>query len=135
MARRDKTFLLRLSSKEHTTLKRNAAKMGMSVSKYIRFAAIKSENLKIVTIDTTPLKTLSLELTRHGVNLNQFMKFLNTYGVDAYNEKNANQILATEGEAFLRVMDALADLRREAAKRQVYILDEENSDGKNGESD
>lgn len=122
MARREKAILLRLSSSEYTRLKRKAAKMGMNVSAYIRFAAIESDNLQIITIDTTPLERLNYELTKQGVNLNQLMKFLNSYGVDAYNAQETSRILAREGNAFLQVMDALADLRHEAAKHRVYIL-------------
>ena len=123
MARREKAILLRLSSKEHATLKRKAAKMGMSVCSYIRFAAVESDNLKVVTIDTAPLEKLQYELTKQGVNLNQFMKFLNTYGVDAYNAKEAKQVLAREGDAFLKVIDTLADLKEEAERHRVHILD------------
>lgn len=123
MARREKAILLRLSSKEHAMLKRKAAKMGMSVCGYVRFAAVESDNLKVVTIDTAPLEKLQYELTKQGVNLNQFMKFLNTYGIDAYNAKEAQQVLNREGAAFLKVMDALADLKKEAERHRVYILE------------
>lgn len=126
MARREKSILLRLSSSEYATLKRKAAKMGMNVSAYIRFATIESDNLRIVTVDTTPLEKLCYELTKQGVNLNQLMKFLNSYGVDAYNAQETSRMLAREGDAFLRVMDALGDLRNEAAKHRVYILKKDN---------
>lgn len=82
--------------------------------------------LGIVTVDTTPLEKLCYELTKQGVNLNQLMKFLNSYGVDAYNAQETSRMLAREGDAFLRVMDALGDLRNEAAKHRVYILKKDN---------
>lgn len=134
MARREMTIKFRLSSAEYAALKRNAAKMKMTVSEYIRFTAVHSDNLEIVTINTAPLEKLSLELTRQGTNLNQFIKFLNTYGADAYSEQRASQILTQEGEAFLRVVCALADLRHEAAKRRVYILNDSSDESVDNDS-
>lgn len=119
---RNRQIKLYLTERERNTLKRKAKKMGMTVSAYIRFAALESANLQITVIDTTPLEKLGYELTKQGVNLNQLMKFLNTYGVDAYNEEEAKRMLSLEGEAFLKVLAALADLKGEAARHNVHIL-------------
>lgn len=78
MVRRDKVIRSRVTDAERKTLLRKAKKMGMTISDYIRFAAIESDNLNITVIDTAPLKKLGYELTKQGVNLNQYMKFLNT---------------------------------------------------------
>lgn len=132
MEKRDKVIRSRVTSSEREMLRRKAKKMKMTISDYIRFAAIEADNLNVVTIDTTPLERLGYELTKQGVNLNQLMKFLNSYGVDAYNAQETSRMLAREGDAFLRVMDALSDLRREAAKHRVYIM---KSDGEVFEDD
>ena len=122
MQNRDTVVRCRVTKAEREMLRRKAAKMKMSVSQYIRFTAIESDNLQVVTIDTTPLQKLGFELTKQGTNLNQLMRFLNTYGVDVYNAKETNRMLAREGQAFLQVMDALSDLKREASKHRVVIL-------------
>lgn len=119
---RNRQIKLYLTERERNTLKRKAKKMGMTVSAYIRFAALESDNLQITVINTTPLEKLGYELTKQGVNLNQLMKFLNTYGADAYNEEEAKRMLSLEGEAFLKVLAALADLKGEAARHNVHIL-------------
>lgn len=126
MVRRDKVIRSRVTDAERKTLLRKAKKMGMTISDYIRFAAIESDNLNITVIDTAPLKKLGYELTKQGVNLNQYMKFLNTYGGHAHNAEEAEHILGREGDVFLRVMEALGDLKREAERHRVYILDEED---------
>lgn len=126
MVRRDKVIRSRVTDAERKTLLRKAKKMGMTISDYIRFAAIESDNLNITVIDTAPLKKLGYELTKQGVNLNQYMKFLNTYGGHAHNAEEAERILGREGDVFLRVMEALGDLKREAERHRVYILDEED---------
>lgn len=131
MARRDKVIRSRVTEAERKILLRKAKKMGMTISDYIRFAAIESDNLNITVIDTAPLKRLGYELTKQGVNLNQYMKFLNTYGGPAHNAEEAERILSREGDAFLRVMEALGDLKQEAERHRVYILDEEG-DGDDG---
>lgn len=134
MTRREKTFLIRVSEKELATLRRRAAKAGMSVSEYIRFVAIESDDLQVVTIDTAPLRKLGFELTKQGTNLNQFMRFLNTYGVDVYNADETKRLLENEGMAFLRVMESLRDLKREAELHHVKILTE-SSTGKETEAE
>ena len=128
MQNRDTVVRCRVTKAEREILRRKAAKMKMSVSEYIRFAAIESDNLQVVTIDTAPLKKLGFELTKQGTNLNQFMRFLNTYGVDAYNAEQATRVLEKEGTAFLRVMESLRDLKHESERHRVTILAEDFND-------
>lgn len=128
MQNRNMVVRCRVTKAEREILRHKAAQMNMSISEYIRFAAIESDNLKVVTIDTTPLRKLGFELTKQGTNLNQFMRFLNTYGVDAYNANEAKQILEKEGAAFLRVMESLGDLKRESERHRVVILTNDSND-------
>lgn len=128
MQNRDMVVRCRVTKAEREILRRKAAKMKMSISEYIRFVAIESDDLQVVTIDTVPLRKLGFELTKQGTNLNQFMRFLNTYGVDAYNADEAKLVLEKEGAAFLRVMESLRDLKRESARHRVTILEDESND-------
>ena len=77
---KDKAILVRVSEEERNVLKQRAANAGVSVSDLVRLALVYSDRLTIQTIDISPLRDLCYELTKQGTNLNQFMKFLNTYG-------------------------------------------------------
>ena len=84
VAKRETAVLIRLSEREKRTLKRKAANYGMTVSDYARTLLINSDDATIKVIDTEPLKKAAHELAKQGTNLNQFMKFLNTYGVNVF---------------------------------------------------
>lgn len=124
---------VRVTDKERKTIKRKAAKLGMTVSEYVRTALIHSDNLNITMIDTTPLEKLETELQKQGVNLNQLMKFLNTYGVDAYNADETFRILTREEGMLLKVSDTIAQFSEAAAQHHVYITDRDFTD--EGEDD
>lgn len=124
---------VRVTEKERKTIKRKAAKLGMTVSEYVRTALIHSDNLNINMIDTTPLEKLETELQKQGVNLNQLMKFLNTYGVDAYNADETFRILNYEEGMLLKVSDTIAQFSEAAAQHHVYITDRDFTD--EGEDD
>lgn len=68
-ARRERT------NKERQILKRKAKKVGLTVSDFVRSSLIHSDNLTITVIDTSVLNKTLFELHKHGVNLNQLMKF------------------------------------------------------------
>lgn len=71
-------FELRLTTREKEILKRKAKKVGLIVSDFVRSSLIHSDNLTINVIDTSVLSKTLFELHKHGVNLNQLMKFCNT---------------------------------------------------------
>ncbi len=127
MSPKEKTILIRVSKEERERLRRNAAKAGMSVSAYIRAVAINSPDSRVVTIDTEPLRRLRAEVHKHGVNLNQLMRFLNTYGLDVFNEKSVAPILEDERDTFLQIRTALQSLSKEARKQHVVIRLESES--------
>ena len=95
----------------------------MTISEYVRTTLIYSDNLNITMIDTTPLKKIETELKKQGVNLNQLMKFLNTYGVDVYNADRTFRVLTREGDMLLKVSDTIAQFSEAAAQHHVYITD------------
>ena len=90
VAKRETAVLIRLSEREKRTLKRKAANYGMTVSDYARTLLINSDDATIKVIDTEPLKKAAHELAKQGTNLNQFMKFLNTYGVKVFDPAEAS---------------------------------------------
>lgn len=135
MQRKDKAVLIKMSENERKTLKRKAKKLGMTVSEYVRTALIHSDNLNITMIDITPLEKVATELQKQGVNLNQLMKFLNTYGADAYNADETLRVLTREGDLYLKVSDAIAQLCEEVERHHVYITDRNFEDAEVADED
>ena len=121
MAKRETAVLIRLSEREKKTLKRKAANYGMTVSDYVRTLLINSDDATIKVIDTEPLKKAAHELAKQGTNLNQFMKFLNTYGAKVLDPEEAKRVLEKEVSSFSEIMEALAALRREADRNNVHL--------------
>ena len=121
VAKRETAVLIRLSEREKRTLKRKAANCGMTVSDYARTLLINSDDATIKVIDTEPLKKAAHELAKQGTNLNQFMKFLNTYGVNVFDPEEAKLVLQKEVSSFSEIMEALAALRREADRNNICL--------------
>lgn len=121
VAKRETAVLIRLSEREKRTLKRKAANYGMTVSDYARKLLINSDDATIKVIDTEPLKKAAHELAKQGTNLNQFMKFLNTYGVNVFDPEEAKLVLQKEVSSFSKLMEALAALRREADRNNIHL--------------
>lgn len=106
-----------MTEHEKEALKRKAAKNGMTVSEYARTLLANSDDATIRVIDTEPLRKAAHELAKQGTNLNQFMRFLNTYGSNALDHEEAKVVLGKEVAAFSEIMEALASL----AERQQAI--------------
>ena len=133
MSKKEKNILIRVTDKEREIIKRKAARLGMTVSEYVRTTLIHSDNLNITMIDVGPIEKIATELHKQGVNLNQLMKFLNTYGIDAYNAEETFRVLTHEGDMFLNVSDVLGQLCEEAARYKVYITDHDFSEDDEGD--
>lgn len=131
VAKRETAVLIRLSEREKRTLKRKAANYGMTVSDYARTLLINSDDATIKVIDTEPLKKAAHELAKQGTNLNQFMKFLNTYGAGALDPDEARTVLGKEVAVFSEIMEALAALRREADRNNVHLKIEDFDNAEN----
>lgn len=84
-------------------------------------AVLTSDDVSIKVIDTEPLKKAAHELAKQGTNLNQFMKFLNTYGVKVFEPGEAKRVLEKEVSSFSEIMEALAALRREANRNNIHL--------------
>jgi hypothetical protein len=92
----------------------------MSVSDYVRKMLIHGD-CDVTVISTDALDAIDLELTRQGTNLNQLMKFLNTYGERAYDADEVARVLDHEYEVHEQVRSALISLRHEAEAHHVII--------------
>ncbi len=134
MENREIWLKVRVTDEEREIIKRKAAKLGMTVSEYVRTALIHSDNLNITMIDISPVEKIAAELHKQGANLNQLLRFLNTYGVDAYNADETLRVLTREGDMFLKVSDALGQLCEEARRHKVYITAHDFSEGEDEES-
>lgn len=108
------------TEKERESIRRNAKRAGIKMGEYAR-AVLTSDDVSIKVIDTQPLKKAAHELAKQGTNLNQFMKFLNTYGIKVFDVREAQRVLAREVETFMEVAEALAALRREADRNNIQI--------------
>lgn len=108
------------TEKERESIRRNAKRAGMKMGEYAR-AVLTSDDVSIKVIDTKPLKKAAHELAKQGTNLNQFMKFLNTYGVKVFDPDEAKRVLEKEVSTFSEIMEALAALRREADRNNVHL--------------
>lgn len=121
MQKKEARVEVRMTDREKKTLKRKAAKCEMTVSEYARTLLIHSDDVTIKVIDTEPLKKAAHELAKQGTNLNQFMKFLNTYGVKVFDPEEAKRVLEKEVSSFSEIMEALAALRREADRNNIHL--------------
>lgn len=118
---RDKQIKVYVTERKRTALKRKAEKSKLTVSEYARQSLIHSSNLSIIRIDITPFDKTLFELRKQGANLNQLVKYLNTYGADAYEKDAANRVYERLGVTYQGVTGALIKLRREAEKHKVVI--------------
>lgn len=118
------------TEKERESIRRNAKRAGMKMGVYAR-AVLTSDDVSIKVIDTEPLKKAAHELAKQGTNLNQFMRFLNTYGSNALDHEEAKAVLGKEVAAFSEIMEALAALRREADRNNVHLKIEDFDNAEN----
>ena len=125
---KDKAILVRVSEEDRNVLIQRAANAGVSVSDLVRLALVYSDRLMVRTIDISPLRKLYFELTKQGTNLNQFMKFLNTYGGDAYNKSAAKQLIERNGDLLFRIGDAMTAFEHEAERGGILIIHPEEDE-------
>ena len=125
---RNRQVKFRVTDDEYETLCKKAKQHGMSIAKYIRDMLINASDKPAPTIDITPLLSIDHELKKQGANLNQLMHFLNENGIKGYNEDEVRRALGLKGEAYLKVANAIGDLRDEAEQHHVVILIRKHDD-------
>lgn len=126
MSQRNKYLKIRVSEKEKTILLSKARKAGVNVSEFIRATSIHSDDSQIRIIDVKPLRDFLFELTKQGTNLNQFMKFLNTYGVERLSMSQAYRVLDDEKNIFERGKNMLIGLQKELERHNIYLTKEQD---------
>lgn len=119
---RNRQINFRVTDDEYKVLYKKANRHGMSMTKYIREMLIYANEQPLPTIDITPLLSISHELKKQGTNLNQLMHFLNANGIKGYNEHEVRRVLGFKGEAYLKVANAIGDLRDEASQHRITLL-------------
>ena len=107
---------------------RFAERRSGTICRYIREALIHASARPSPTIDVSPLLSIDHELKKQGTNLNQLMYFLNANGIEGYNADEVRHVLGLKGEAYLKVANAIGDLRDEAERHHVTILAEDSND-------
>ena len=111
---------IRVAPHERDLLRKKAKRARLSVSEYVRSSAVYGDQ-PVTVIDIKPLVRLNWELTKHGANLNQMVKFLNTYGERACDADEVARVLDRETDALDKVGEALISLRQEAEAHHVII--------------
>ena len=97
---RNKSILIRISDEEIEKIRSNAAKAQMSISKYLRTAALEN---KIKVYDMAAVNELALQFHKIGVNINQITAMVNQTGI-VY--KNDLENLFKETSAMKKQMDS-----------------------------
>ncbi len=120
---RKRQVKFRLTEEEYEELAQRAELNQMSIAKYIRVAIFNTDGKPVPVIDIAPLKEMAYELKKQGANLNQLMKFLNKYGIKDYNTEAVRKVVDLEAAMSIRLFNIFGDLREEAAKYRVNILD------------
>ena len=110
----------RVTPRERDLLRKKAKRAHMSVSDYVRKMLIHGD-CNVTVISTDALDAIDLELTRRGTNLNQMVKFLNTYDERACDADEVARVLDRETDALDKVGEALISLRQEAEAHHVII--------------
>lgn len=127
MEQRNKYLKIRVSEKEKKILERKARKSGVSVSEFIRATSIHSDDSQIRIIDVKPLRQFVFELTKQGTNLNQFMKFLHTYGIERISARHIKELLEDEKNIFERGKNMLIGLQKELERHNIYLVEEKKN--------
>lgn len=113
---RNADFHVSLSEPEKEALKARAEAAGCTPSELVRRAAVYGET-RVVCLDAGPLKDAYVELGRQGVNLNQLMRFLNTYGIRGYDRQWVEHAMGKVYSVAEKVEAALESLKIESLKR------------------
>lgn len=128
---KDKQVKVYMTEAERQILQRKARAAGLSVSDFVRLSLIHSDKCEINTIDTEDLRKAVFELNKQGVNLNQFMHWLNTYKQNGFDTERANRVLKKNHKAIKEVRCALLSLQEEARRHKVTITLSEQKGSQN----
>ncbi|MEW4402886.1 hypothetical protein AB1I62_03955 [Enterococcus sp. AN402] len=124
MSQRNKYLNIRVSEKEKMILQQKAKKACVGVSKFVRATCVYSDDSQIKMIDVEPLRRFIWELTKQGTNLNQFMKFINTYKEKGFNPTEAEIVLKQTRLLLEQARKLLFNLQKELEKNHIDFVEE-----------
>ncbi len=118
----------RLTPLEKNVLERQAKRLGMSTSEYIRTAAIYSRSSPIVAFDVQPFRTLLFELGKQGNNLNQIARQLNTSGTRGFLPSVLDETLKKNVTLYGQLQQTLIGLQKAMADHRIYYTMKQSTD-------
>lgn len=104
---------LRLTLYEKNRLRINAASAGCSVSEYIRQTAVYAKAPSPIVVDMEELARCNFELRKQGVNLNQLMRVINTYGVGSVDPIAVGRLLQRVDAAVKDATEIIVGVRNQ----------------------
>lgn len=108
---RDERVHLRITEGEKRAIAERARRAGLSLSEFVRSAALNGE---VAVIDTTPLCKVLYEMNREGNNLNQLARLAHAGGLDEADEVALTDTLGLMQRAYANVTECLISIREEA---------------------
>lgn len=121
-------FQIRLTPCEKTVLEMQAERLGMTISEYVRTAAIYSRSSPVVAFDVQPLRGLLFELGKQGNNLNQIARQLNTSGMRGFLPSVLEETLKKNMALYGQLQQTLIGLQRAMADHRVYYAMDKTAD-------
>lgn len=83
---------VRLGEEERGAIGRRAASVGLTVSEYIRRAALRDDDRPVIRADVRELRAIHADLRRAGGNINQIARALNRSVHPSLDEKAASTL-------------------------------------------
>lgn len=111
-SKRSKRIFLRVNASELKRIRSRARKAGISVSAYMRNAALRHpKTCTVIEVDADGLRKAYADLKHAGSNINQCARALNTYGSDALPASTVVSAARRVGDAAGAIADVLAAAR------------------------
>lgn len=92
---RGRRIEVRVSDRELSRIKSRARRHCMTVSAYVRDAALRADGAHMVEVDVSLLREVHANLKRAGSNVNQIARQLNTYGPESVHSEMVRMALAS----------------------------------------
>lgn len=124
--RKSGTVKIRVSESEAAAIKSKANQWGVTVSQYLRDAALNHEVKKMIITNNSDLNLLTAEVNKIGINLNQIARRLNAstsyrecFGVSPMQEAEVLSELKDLQTKFASIDRQLLDAREEFSREQT----------------
>ncbi|WP_311497658.1 plasmid mobilization protein [uncultured Mobiluncus sp.] len=124
--RKSGTVKIRVTESEAAAIKSKANQWGVTVSQYLRDAALNHEVHKMIITNNSDLNLLTAEVNKVGINLNQIARRLNAsesyrkcFGVSPMREAEVLSELKDLQTKFASIDRQLLDAREEFSREQT----------------